>query len=167
MGDYSDFCEAFGGRADDPDFMDEWLGKYALDHKIKHYKHNEKLKAFYDKQSFMFRETFCMFMDEDGKAAISHNVHKFIRVHHSKIERNPDFYIRIRYSLANNEIKNKLDALISENKLIEPKESYQKDHTLYIDNTDASIKEKDIIKTVEKLLSNILHTSTPLTQNIL
>lgn len=156
MGNYSDFCETFGGSADDPNFMDEWLGKFASDDKIKHYKDNEKLKSFYDKQSFMFRQIFSMFMDEDGKAAITHNEHNFIRVHHSKIDRNPDFYIRIRYSLATNAIKNKLNAMIRKNKIKEPIESYQKDHTLYINNSDASIKESDIIKTVEKLLLNLL-----------
>jgi len=29
MGDYSDFCESYGGDASDPDFMDNWLEKYA------------------------------------------------------------------------------------------------------------------------------------------
>ena len=28
MSDYQDFCEAFGGDANDPDFMDTWLDKY-------------------------------------------------------------------------------------------------------------------------------------------
>ena len=31
MGDYQDFCESFGGCASDPDFMDDWLDKYARD----------------------------------------------------------------------------------------------------------------------------------------
>ena len=31
MGDYQDFCEAYGGCASDPDFMDNWLDKYARD----------------------------------------------------------------------------------------------------------------------------------------
>ncbi|EJC7121665.1 hypothetical protein MZJ48_002852 [Vibrio parahaemolyticus] len=30
MGDYADFCEMYGGSAGDPDFMDEWLEKYAV-----------------------------------------------------------------------------------------------------------------------------------------
>ncbi len=29
MGDYSDFCESYGGCASDPDFMDKWLDQYA------------------------------------------------------------------------------------------------------------------------------------------
>lgn len=29
MGDYADFCESYGGSANDPDFMDQWLDKYA------------------------------------------------------------------------------------------------------------------------------------------
>jgi hypothetical protein len=29
MGDYADFCESYGGSANDPDFMDRWLDEYA------------------------------------------------------------------------------------------------------------------------------------------
>ncbi len=29
MSDYSDFCESYGGSANDPDFMGKWLDKYA------------------------------------------------------------------------------------------------------------------------------------------
>ena len=29
MSDYQDFCEAFGGSASDPDFMDNWLAEYS------------------------------------------------------------------------------------------------------------------------------------------
>jgi hypothetical protein len=29
MGDYSDFCESYGGSASDPDFMDNWLEEHA------------------------------------------------------------------------------------------------------------------------------------------
>ena len=29
MGDYADFCESYGGTANDPDFMDRWLDQYA------------------------------------------------------------------------------------------------------------------------------------------
>lgn len=29
MGDYSDFCEMYGGSASDPDFMDNWLDEHA------------------------------------------------------------------------------------------------------------------------------------------
>ena len=35
MGDYQDFCEAYGGCASDPDFMDNWLAEYAGDDSIK------------------------------------------------------------------------------------------------------------------------------------
>lgn len=28
MSDYQDFCEAFGGSASDPDFMDNWLAEH-------------------------------------------------------------------------------------------------------------------------------------------
>lgn len=31
MSDYQDFCEAFGGSASDPDFMDNWLAKYCTE----------------------------------------------------------------------------------------------------------------------------------------
>jgi len=161
MGNYSDFCETFGGSANDSNFMDEWLGKFASDDKVNHYKDNEKLKSFYDKQSFLFREIFSLFMDEDGKAAITHKRHNFVRVHHSKIDRNPEFYIRIRYSQATDTIKHKLNIMIRENKLKEPIESYQKDHTLYTDNSDARINESEIISTVEKLLSYLLKSNNP------
>ena len=33
MSDYSDFCESYGGSASDPDFMDDWLNKYASETK--------------------------------------------------------------------------------------------------------------------------------------
>ncbi|MGN5012579.1 hypothetical protein ACTG24_16500 [Aeromonas veronii] len=35
MSDYQDFCEAFGGCASDPDFMDDWLAVYAHDSSVK------------------------------------------------------------------------------------------------------------------------------------
>lgn len=35
MSDYQDFCEAFGGCASDPDFMDNWLAEYGGDNYIK------------------------------------------------------------------------------------------------------------------------------------
>lgn len=34
MSDYQDFCESFGGSANDPDFMDNWLSEYCLDSSI-------------------------------------------------------------------------------------------------------------------------------------
>ena len=30
MSNYQEFCEAFGGDANDPDFMDNWLDKYVI-----------------------------------------------------------------------------------------------------------------------------------------
>ena len=36
MSDYQDFCEAFGGCASDPDFMDNWLAEYGNDSSIKY-----------------------------------------------------------------------------------------------------------------------------------
>ena len=30
MSDYEDFCESYGGCASDPDFMDDWLGKFTI-----------------------------------------------------------------------------------------------------------------------------------------
>lgn len=33
MSDYSEFCEYYGGSASDPDFMDNWLSKYASETK--------------------------------------------------------------------------------------------------------------------------------------
>lgn len=35
MSDYQDFCEAFGGCASDPDFMDDWLAVYGHDSSVK------------------------------------------------------------------------------------------------------------------------------------
>lgn len=32
MSDYQDFCESFGGSANDPDFMDNWLSEHCLDY---------------------------------------------------------------------------------------------------------------------------------------
>ena len=31
MSDHQDFCEAFGGNASDPDFMDNWLAEYCTE----------------------------------------------------------------------------------------------------------------------------------------
>ena len=30
MSDYEEFCESYGGCASDPDFMDDWLGKFTI-----------------------------------------------------------------------------------------------------------------------------------------
>ncbi|MFQ2192991.1 hypothetical protein [Aeromonas jandaei] len=35
MSDCQDFCEAFGGCASDPDFMDDWLAVYGHDSSVK------------------------------------------------------------------------------------------------------------------------------------
>ena len=45
MGDYQDFCEAYGGCASDPDFMDNWLDKYARpdNYKVKRVAKNKEL----------------------------------------------------------------------------------------------------------------------------
>lgn len=32
MSDYQAFCESFGGSANDPDFMDNWLSEHCLDY---------------------------------------------------------------------------------------------------------------------------------------
>lgn len=41
MGDYQDFCEAYGGSANDPDFMDNWLNEHVNEGKhLKIQNHN-------------------------------------------------------------------------------------------------------------------------------
>lgn len=51
MSDYSDFCESYGGSASDPDFMDDWLNKYASETKTQinniSIKYEAQLKAEY------------------------------------------------------------------------------------------------------------------------
>lgn len=51
MSDYSDFCESYGGSAGDPDFMDDWLNKYAGETKSQtnniSIKYEAQLKAEY------------------------------------------------------------------------------------------------------------------------
>jgi len=43
MGDYSDFCEEFGGSASDPDFMDQWIETYLCTESIPESKGNFQL----------------------------------------------------------------------------------------------------------------------------
>ncbi|GAB3535644.1 hypothetical protein [Photobacterium alginatilyticum] len=158
MGDYSDFCESFGGSASDPDFMDNWLDTYANTPAEKHYEYNEKLKRFYDQQSHSFKQIFSLFMDEDGRVAITHEKYKYIRIHHSKIDKNPDFYIRIRYSLADNKEQIVLDRLIKNGYLLKPTKSYQKDHTIYLSEKDSRVREQEIISVVSQLIE-VIQTS--------
>jgi len=49
MGNYSDFCEMYGGSAGDPDFMDNWLDEHAspVDEDEEWYQENEE-KSHYD-----------------------------------------------------------------------------------------------------------------------
>ncbi|MDO6528220.1 hypothetical protein Q4519_21385 [Motilimonas sp. 1_MG-2023] len=49
MGDYSDFCEMYGGSAGDPDFMENWLDEHAssLEEDEEWYQENED-KSHYD-----------------------------------------------------------------------------------------------------------------------
>ncbi|WP_319784114.1 hypothetical protein [Oceanisphaera sp. IT1-181] len=46
MSDYQDFCEAFGGSASDPDFMDNWLAEHAGDVSKTSSELQAKIKAF-------------------------------------------------------------------------------------------------------------------------
>ena len=46
MSDYQDFCEAFGGNASDPDFMDNWLAEYCTEISSKASGLQSKIESF-------------------------------------------------------------------------------------------------------------------------
>jgi hypothetical protein len=118
----------------------------------KQLKFNEQLESFYNKQSFLFKQKFSLFIDEDYKKAIVHRVYNYIRIHFSKIESNPDFYIRIRYSVVNKiSTRQKLNNLVSKGWLREPQADFHKDHTFYLNGT-ARIKEDKVIPMVDFLI---------------
>ena len=46
MSDYQDFCEAFGGSASDPDFMDNWLVEHCTEISSKESDLQSKIESF-------------------------------------------------------------------------------------------------------------------------
>ncbi|MGZ7455692.1 hypothetical protein ACXPVS_02450 [Pseudomonas sp. Ma2-10] len=46
MSDYQDFCEAFGGDASDPDFIDNWLAEYCTEISSKASDLQSKIESF-------------------------------------------------------------------------------------------------------------------------
>ncbi|MBK3456713.1 MULTISPECIES: hypothetical protein [Pseudomonas] len=46
MSDYRDFCEAFGGSASDPDFMDNWLAEHCTETPPKQSDLQSKIESF-------------------------------------------------------------------------------------------------------------------------
>ncbi len=127
---YLDFCEQVGIDPSDPDDFDRWLGQEGQHQTTRaHQAYNEDLKDFFEQQEDRFKDTFVLFCDEDGKAAIAHKQLSFLRVHQSKKEKG--FYIRVRLSLVSNSYREAITSLVHKNRITPPKKSYQKDHTLY------------------------------------
>ena len=114
-------------------------------------KANKRTKLFFEKQSNKFKEHFKLHEDEDNRLAIAHQTYSFIRVHHSKNELNKDYYLRIRMHDVDEKYKTRFDHLISEGRLLPPKKSYQRDHTLIINNK-YDINENEIIPYVDDLI---------------